>query len=457
MGTIPVYQSEIDAGIGGSIEKSIASVDGLVCVSDYKCESSDFDTTIRKLLSSADLQEVMNDINQPDLAYITSILVSTGWNKNDDVFLPEEVWSARQSPVHKPINIGHKDAEIIGHMISSRAVNKDGSDIVEDNTPETYDLEVVGVLYKDLSSYREKIEAILEAARNGKIFVSMEAWFDDFAYAMINPTTGESKVIERNEQTSFLTKYLRAYGGNGLYENIRIGRVLKNIVFAGKGIVSNPANPDSVIKEVAAKVAANEQVGGMETMAEENVDMQALQDKIDEVTKTLETKDAEIAELTQKVSESEAKLVDVQTKLDEVSAKLLESDKQLAEVTGRAETAEAELVGIRKNELARQRLAELAKVKSISDEAETLAELREMSEETFALILKYAGETKTNAGTEAETEKTDDSTSAEVLDDVKTEETPDLQGGNGETETVSVIKAAKATAECLLKRNSVIE
>jgi len=453
MGTIPIYQSEIDAGIGSSIEKSIASVDGLVCISDHRCESSDFDNIIKKLLSSADLQEVVNDINQPDLAYITSILVSTGWNKNDDVFLPAEVWSARQSPVHKPINIGHKDAEIIGHMISSRAVNKDGSEIVDDNAPETYDLEVVGVLYKDLPSCREKIEAILEAAKNGKIFVSMEAWFDDFAYAMINPATGESKVVERNEQTSFLTKYLRAYGGKGLYENIRIGRVLKNIVFAGKGIVSNPANPESVIKEVAAKVAANEQVGGMEIMAEESVDIQALQNKIDEVTKIVETKDIEIAALTQKVSESEAKLVDVQTKLDEVSARLLESDKQLAEVTGRADTAEAELVSIRKNELARQRLTELAKVKSISDEAETLAELREMSDETFALIMKYAGETKA----EVVTEKTDDSTSAEILENVKTEETPDLQGGNGETEVVSVIKAAKATAECLLKRNKEIE
>ena len=45
----------------------------------------------------------------------------------------------------------------------------------------------------------------------------------------------------------FLHKHLRAYGGKGGYEDHKIGRLLRNIVFSGKGFVNKPANPDSVI------------------------------------------------------------------------------------------------------------------------------------------------------------------------------------------------------------------
>merc|ERR1711959_822172 len=37
------------------------------------------------------------------------------------------------------------------------------------------------------------------------------------------------------------------YGGSGKYEGYTVGRLLRNIAFSGKGLVSNPANPRSVI------------------------------------------------------------------------------------------------------------------------------------------------------------------------------------------------------------------
>ena len=54
-------------------------------------------------------------------------------------------------------------------------------------------------------------------------------------------------ILARNNETSYLTKYLRAYGGMGQHEQYKIGRVLRNITFTGKGFVDKPANEDSII------------------------------------------------------------------------------------------------------------------------------------------------------------------------------------------------------------------
>jgi hypothetical protein len=60
---------------------------------------------------------------------------------------------------------------------------------------------------------------------------------------------GETKIVKRNEASAFLTKHLRSYGGDGIYEDYKVGRLLRNLSFSGKGLVSKPANPRSVILE----------------------------------------------------------------------------------------------------------------------------------------------------------------------------------------------------------------
>ena len=47
----------------------------------------------------------------------------------------------------------------------------------------------------------------------------MECFFKGFDYGLLNSETGEYKVLARNEETAFLTKYLRAYGGDGKHQN----------------------------------------------------------------------------------------------------------------------------------------------------------------------------------------------------------------------------------------------
>ena len=75
----------------------------------------------------------------------------------------------------------------------------------------------------------------------------MECYFKNFDYGLRNAATGEFKVLARKEDTSYLTKHLRAYGGTGEHEGYTIGRVLRDITFSGKGFVDKPANSDSII------------------------------------------------------------------------------------------------------------------------------------------------------------------------------------------------------------------
>jgi hypothetical protein len=107
------------------------------------------------------------------------------------------------------------------------------------------------VVYKlwDDKARQRQIAKILEeiiSADPPKHYVSMECLFKGFNYLVMN-SKGESQILERTEKTASLTRHLRAYGGNGVFGEYRIARVLKGIIFSAHGIVENPANKDSII------------------------------------------------------------------------------------------------------------------------------------------------------------------------------------------------------------------
>ena len=201
---------------------------------------------------------------QQDCLYMKSTLVSTGQNKNDDVFLPEEMWKAKSSPEKKPVNWEHNtgyeivdspegdgkrvvaDNQIIGVMDSSYPAYKDGSPINTEaalgedfEIPQDFDIITEAVIWKYL--FPKTAAKLVQEANANRIFVSMEAWFNKFDYRV------GSSIVDRNEETAFLDKHLKSNGGDGIFEGQKVGRVLRNIVFGGVGIVVNPANDDSVI------------------------------------------------------------------------------------------------------------------------------------------------------------------------------------------------------------------
>ena len=235
-----VFQQEYDDGVVEAVVKdnsvSFASV----------AEPLSVDIVSKKMKAFGSIQD-------QDVYYVQSILVSSTWNKNDDIFDPQEIWKAKESPTHKPTNLNHDENIIVGHIVSNYPITNEGilidKDTPVENLPEKYHILTGAVIYKAYTNpdLKERTRDLIASIENGTKYVSMECYFNNFDYGLMDKETGELKVIARDNDSAYLTKYLRAYGGNGERDNYKIGRVLRNITFSGKGYVDKPANEDSII------------------------------------------------------------------------------------------------------------------------------------------------------------------------------------------------------------------
>jgi len=241
----PIFRDEIDAGLAELIA-SHASV--AYCSQLVPSEQIVLSKTIAEKLTVPEFAVAGSD--DWDLYPYNSLMVSIGWNANDDVFIPEETWGARYTPIYKPVSFMHDETKIIGAIINRVTVDVNGKVIADsDITPEAFDIIVASVLYakwSDVILQQNMDKLIAEIKTGGKWWVSMECLFRHFDYA-VQTASGEHKIVPRNADSAFLTKYLRVYGGSGEFDGNRLGRLLRNFVFSGKGIVDNPANKRSVI------------------------------------------------------------------------------------------------------------------------------------------------------------------------------------------------------------------
>jgi len=367
-----IYKSEIEAGLSDLLQNNSVAYCAQANLHKGSIEAA------KVVISDVDVLEkvIAQNKDQMDLYYLESVLVSTGWNKNDDVFDPQETWAARNTPEDKQFNFMHNEDDIIGHITGSYVVDHEGNHLSQEEKPEQFDIITQAVLYTSWSGEekRERMNKIIAEIEEGKWFVSMECLFPAFDYAL-QTAEGQTKIIERNEASAFLTKHLRAYGGEGTYENYRIGRLLRNLAFSGKGLVSKPANPRSIIldkseyfdesksqtltissikemkmsdhdkqiedlrAELAEAKAANEALKERvvaEQQSEFEAKIQALEATIAEQAGTIEAKDATIAEQAEAIKNGEE---DMKNKMDE----LREMKKKEAMMKRKAQLEEAGL------------------------------------------------------------------------------------------------------------------
>lgn len=191
-------------------------------------------------------------ITDSDLYFTRSIFVSTNWNANDDVFDRAQVWEARHTPSHKRTNLEHDEKQLVGHITDTWAIDTEGNIVpdnaVVDDLPILYHLANGAVIYTNWEddNLLSRTKTLIEQIEAGTKYVSMEALFGGFDYAVMSGPE-QFHIVARREDTAFLTKHLRVYGGSGEYDGCKLGRLLKNITFCGKGYVDKPANPFSVI------------------------------------------------------------------------------------------------------------------------------------------------------------------------------------------------------------------
>ena len=347
--------------------------------------------------------------DQIDLYYIKSILVSTGWNKNDDVFDPKELWEARNTPEDKPFNFMHDEKDIIGHITANEVVDFKGSQIVDESDfPNKFNILTSAVIYTEWSDpeQRQRMQKIVSEIEDGKWFVSMECLFPNFDYAL-SSENGETKVIKRNEASAFLTKHLRSYGGDGIYEDYKVGRLLRNLSFSGKGLVSKPANPRSVIlegndffDESQAKVLTisslkendmsdsyEKQVADLRAeLAESKSANEALKEKVLAEQQTeFQTK---IEALQTTIAEQAAKLTEEASAKQTISQSLEEAQEALATKEEDMKKKMDELREMKKKEAMMKRKAQLEEAGFDAEEAvATVEDFNHLDDDTFAKIV----------------------------------------------------------------------
>jgi len=268
---------------------------------------------------------------QPDLLVIDSVLVSVGINANDDVFLRDELLAAYKTARHKPLNIEHQEEKIVGHMIDAYLATKSGERI-DDNivlqnpgqVPAEFDVINRAVMYAYI--FPGKAREIRQKAATGELFVSVEAYFTDYDYLV------GDKIVRRNEVTArVLDPVLKVNGGSGELDGQRVGRVLRNIIIGGIGLVRHPANKDSVIKSVSEEVAALEQEVVnlddyvIDTVKFGNEEVIMEDKKLENIAQTVASEDKKEPEVEEKLEEK------VEEKLEEKPEEKLEKEEEQPE------------------------------------------------------------------------------------------------------------------------------
>ena len=467
-----IYKSEIRDGLGDLLSEK-SSVACCAVAETYNPEDS---SQFKKIL--AEESTVAQNEDQIDLYYLKSILVSTGWNKNDDVFDPKELWIAKETPEDKPFNFMHDEKDIIGHITGNTVVDFEGREI-DTNTeevPNTFNILTTSVIYTEWSDedQRSRMQKIVSEIENGKWFVSMECLFPNFDYAL-TASDGSTKVLPRNEASAFLTKHLRSYGGSGEYEDYRVGRLLRNLSFSGKGLVSRPANPRSVIlegneffdesqaeiltissiKESPMSDNHEKQILDLQKeLAEAKTENDALRDKVTaeketEFQSTIDSLEETLAEQVKQIAER-----DEEIKI--LAGSVRSQEESLAAKDGEIKCRDEELAVMKKNEALMKRKAKLEDLGLDAEEAiATVEEFESVDEETFdkivAVMKKRASqevqpeevqeETAPVASAEVDEEKDSAEANIEVLEDAEESAEVAIAEAVGEEDSAESLRA----------------
>jgi hypothetical protein len=234
----------------------------------------------------------------------------------------------------------HNCQEVVGHITDNVTVDANlqviANDTPVDQLPDVMHIVTKSVIYKywDNAEWQDKINKIIAEIDGGKWFVSMECLFKDFAY-ILKDRNGVQKVLARNEETNFLTKKLRQYGGEGVYQGYTIGRLLKDLTFSAHGLVNNPANPDSIISTSFNRFFDSTLSLGYITLEQLNKEQTYMPETTVAELKTFDVESHPAYKL------AKAELESTKAKLDETLKKALaEKDEELDEMKAKCEKSE---------------------------------------------------------------------------------------------------------------------
>lgn len=389
-----IYQQEIDDGLKEKFgtQLSIAYEVPVLLASNknYKGKVKNVGT-------------IVGPLNEDDFLYqFPSILATAGiWNKNDQVFDKFEVWKAKFSPLNKPANLEHQPSQVVGHTNRVFAITDEETPKVipesidgkpNGDIPDIFHLLTVDSFYKyNIKPYQgldeehsNKIQKIYDKIVDGELSVSMECIFADFDYAVMF-ANGEQKIIKRTDKSSFLSKKLRKFGGDGTYNGAKIGMLMRGIVFTGKGITDNPANPASVIFSKESLAFASQNYAKSEDIFKEEINSAYIINDNGEQAMKLEEMQAKITDLETQLAEAKKAAAELEsvkpeletakTEVTTIKAGLASANDEIKKITDEKIAADKALKET--SEKLASTEAELAKVKSEKVKAERVGLIKE--------------------------------------------------------------------------------
>ncbi len=195
---------------------------------------------------------------QPDLGYFSAVLVSTGTNLNGAHFLGSELLAAAGTVNKKALDFEHIIDSILGFISHSAFTTKDHERL---NLDELAKLETASLDATDMHihigcvMFKDRFQEIYKDIKDGKYCVSMECYYKDFDIKVgdtIIPKLSAAAVgIDINDDSIYGKSAKIIKDGKEIASG-KLVRVLRGICFSGVGIVENPANPASVVIDVAS-------------------------------------------------------------------------------------------------------------------------------------------------------------------------------------------------------------
>lgn len=194
---------------------------------------------------------------QPDLLYFSGIFVSTGSNLNGAHFLGSELVFSRDTIVNKAMDVEHEEDKIVGHIYAYAFTDKNGKSLDDKELASkevaSLDSQEMHVLIAGIV-YKNRFPNFAREVAEKKWCLSMECYYQDFDVKIgdmlfTRPEATMLGLACNDERTvGQMAKVVK--DGREIAKG-KIARVLRGICFSGCGFVKNPANPPSVVIEVA--------------------------------------------------------------------------------------------------------------------------------------------------------------------------------------------------------------
>lgn len=190
---------------------------------------------------------------QPDLMYMIDIMVSTGANLNGAYFLPSEIYKARNTIMGKAVDILHEEEQVVGHITGYSFLDKNGSILDIENLRassgdnfdnESFDVATSSVIYK------LRFPEIADRIESRHFKVSMECFYRNIDVKVGNLIISAEEAMKAG-LIEMVGNKVQVVDGRKK-DVVPVYRVLRDILFSGKGLVDKPANPDSLILEAAS-------------------------------------------------------------------------------------------------------------------------------------------------------------------------------------------------------------